>query len=318
MIPIAQLRTTGETLPAELRDQILALGAAAVPSLVEILLDEELADEHAPAEGWPPIHAVGLLADLKATEAIAPLLDVLVETDSDHVIHDRIQLRLPELGAPVLEPAIARLIQLDDDEQRYSVIAVLADLGVRDERIFEIICDALEDDLSFGAHALAAYGDPRGVEVIEEVIDIFEPDYATPFWRADLTQLLEAHAELGGQLDEVRRGRVEVMDQVWEARSRPKVGRNDPCPCGSGKKYKKCCLGKPTTAASSAGAKFTEFARPFLTEAAGDREAALTLARAIWELALEPDDDAREASIEALLDALPADLRPAFDTNIRR
>ena len=23
-----------------------------------------------------------------------------------------------------------------------------------------------------------------------------------------------------------------------------KVGRNDPCPCGSGKKYKKCCLGK--------------------------------------------------------------------------
>jgi len=25
-------------------------------------------------------------------------------------------------------------------------------------------------------------------------------------------------------------------------RAGPKVGRNDPCPCGSGKKYKKCCL----------------------------------------------------------------------------
>ena len=24
-------------------------------------------------------------------------------------------------------------------------------------------------------------------------------------------------------------------------RSEPRVGRNDPCPCGSGKKYKKCC-----------------------------------------------------------------------------
>ena len=23
-----------------------------------------------------------------------------------------------------------------------------------------------------------------------------------------------------------------------------KIGRNEPCPCGSGKKYKKCCLGK--------------------------------------------------------------------------
>ncbi len=34
---------------------------------------------------------------------------------------------------------------------------------------------------------------------------------------------------------------------VWDSavpylRSAPKVGRNDPCPCGSGKKYKKCCL----------------------------------------------------------------------------
>jgi uncharacterized protein len=28
-------------------------------------------------------------------------------------------------------------------------------------------------------------------------------------------------------------------------RSMPKVGRNDPCPCGSGKKFKQCC-GKPT------------------------------------------------------------------------
>ena len=26
-------------------------------------------------------------------------------------------------------------------------------------------------------------------------------------------------------------------------RSGPKVGRNDPCPCGSGRKYKKCCAG---------------------------------------------------------------------------
>lgn len=25
-------------------------------------------------------------------------------------------------------------------------------------------------------------------------------------------------------------------------RAAPKVGRNDPCPCGSGKKYKHCCL----------------------------------------------------------------------------
>ena len=27
----------------------------------------------------------------------------------------------------------------------------------------------------------------------------------------------------------------------------PRPGRNEPCHCGSGKKYKKCCLGKDTT-----------------------------------------------------------------------
>ena len=30
--------------------------------------------------------------------------------------------------------------------------------------------------------------------------------------------------------------------QLLSAESKLKVGRNDPCPCGSGKKYKKCCL----------------------------------------------------------------------------
>ena len=33
-----------------------------------------------------------------------------------------------------------------------------------------------------------------------------------------------------------------ITNQI--VRSAPKVGRNDPCPCGSGKKNKKCCLNK--------------------------------------------------------------------------
>jgi preprotein translocase subunit SecA len=42
------------------------------------------------------------------------------------------------------------------------------------------------------------------------------------------------------------RGRREVSEAIEAAsapvvRDAPKVGRNDPCPCGSGKKYKKCC-----------------------------------------------------------------------------
>ena len=40
-------------------------------------------------------------------------------------------------------------------------------------------------------------------------------------------------------------GEWRFIDGVIESkpyrREEPKVGRNDPCPCGSGKKYKKCC-----------------------------------------------------------------------------
>ena len=56
-----------------------------------------------------------------------------------------------------------------------------------------------------------------------------------------------------GQLHEVSRFRKEggawlyvdgeFVEPGTAIRSAPKVGRNDPCPCGSGKKFKKCCGG---------------------------------------------------------------------------
>lgn len=39
-----------------------------------------------------------------------------------------------------------------------------------------------------------------------------------------------------------------------ERRAAPKVGRNDPCPCGSGRKYKKCCLGRQEAGGPFGGA----------------------------------------------------------------
>jgi preprotein translocase subunit SecA len=37
-------------------------------------------------------------------------------------------------------------------------------------------------------------------------------------------------------LEEIRAGKVDPVKY-----EQAKVGRNDPCPCGSGKKFKKCC-----------------------------------------------------------------------------
>ncbi len=39
---------------------------------------------------------------------------------------------------------------------------------------------------------------------------------------------------------------------VTQRRATAKVGRNDPCPCGSGKKYKNCC-GSATAGKNSNG-----------------------------------------------------------------
>ena len=55
--------------------------------------------------------------------------------------------------------------------------------------------------------------------------------YNLPQWNTLLTK---------EQKDSIRRGYNKSKTVVKEK----KVGRNDACPCGSGKKYKQCCLNK--------------------------------------------------------------------------
>jgi preprotein translocase subunit SecA len=52
--------------------------------------------------------------------------------------------------------------------------------------------------------------------------------------RRAMSRAMASHAEAGGD------GEAKKPKQETVVRNQPKVGRNDPCPCGSGKKYKKC------------------------------------------------------------------------------
>jgi SEC-C motif len=52
-----------------------------------------------------------------------------------------------------------------------------------------------------------------------------------------------------------------------------RVGRNDPCPCGSGRKYKQCCLAKDEAAAAVVRAKAVEDAAVPAPEAEAVRTA---------------------------------------------
>ena len=55
------------------------------------------------------------------------------------------------------------------------------------------------------------------------------------FWQERRKPALEQMADFGASLA----GRTIRRDA-------PKTGRNDSCPCGSGKKHKKCCGANPT------------------------------------------------------------------------
>lgn len=84
-----------------------------------------------------------------------------------------------------------------------------------------------------------------------------DPDWPTePLTKERSDEVLELMIAGAGRayrhFAEARRGSVEPMEFGDEdvddefhpetyVRPEPKVGRNEPCPCGSGKKYKKCC-----------------------------------------------------------------------------
>ena len=82
---------------------------------------------------------------------------------------------------------------------------------------------------------------------IEKCVDATEPEASDIVEFHALYELDGVVRQLGERSAFVRDGgRLYYMDGVAlrpaaYRREAPKVGRNDPCPCGSGKKYKKCC-----------------------------------------------------------------------------
>ncbi len=84
--------------------------------------------------------------------------------------------------------------------------------------------------------ALIAAGRPEEVQAILR-------EYPEPM----VDEVGEFAEEIDDDFDEVTFDRQpddrwDAPDPVAPIKAPAKIGRNDPCPCGSGKKYKKCCL----------------------------------------------------------------------------
>ncbi len=89
-------------------------------------------------------------------------------------------------------------------------------------------------------------------QMFEELTEKIESDTVMYLYRLDVSDdgeiltkqdenqdLVYTHKEVSGFDDVSEESSVQTMTPV--KRSDPKVGRNSPCPCGSGKKYKFCC-----------------------------------------------------------------------------
>lgn len=75
----------------------------------------------------------------------------------------------------------------------------------------------------------------KSTPIEDELAAAMERIQSSPFKNAfDTAGVTEE--DICALLEEIRKEKVDTMRY-----EQAKVGRNEPCPCGSGKKYKKCC-----------------------------------------------------------------------------
>lgn len=110
-------------------------------------------------------------------------------------------------------------------------------------------------------------------------------------------------AELDKQLQEYQESRrkMALKDEI----SFVKAGRNDPCPCGSGKKYKKCCLPKHEEARKSLPPDQLQE----MEEEANHKEKLEKYVKKGFELLFSQDFGKAKTLARSLLEAYPEDDR---------
>lgn len=121
---------------------------------------------------------------------------------------------------------------------------------LRDEEARPLIEQLLAKDAEIEKHGVLANMDRRELEHALAFLDGEDQYPIRPQWDKPLRQWFETawRREADWHRKQPSRPETDLAPGFTGAPRRepvePKVGRNEPCPCGSGKKYKKCCLGK--------------------------------------------------------------------------
>lgn len=76
----------------------------------------------------------------------------------------------------------------------------------------------------------------EGYELFDKLLDRIDNDIAVFLLKAEVKQNIERKQTLSGTAND---GKEKIKQKP--KKTSVKIGRNDPCPCGSGRKYKQCC-----------------------------------------------------------------------------
>ena len=260
---ILALKNSGPNLPKPIQKKIAQMEPI---SELNNTLTEDL-------KNWRDIWAVRMMGGIGHKEFVPNLIHVLRNSDSmDYIYSDAIRAMnaLDESADEILLAAIKN--KKLDDWQSFSILEYLPY-----SEAYDLALQRWEDEnndmdsYEFFAGCLRGIGDPRGIVKLQYVyanendatyigddleclsiihnVDIPEiPDILRKRKKQEerqkarekeLNKLAANYKINKAQRPDKNGGRV-----VSFKRNSPKVGRNAPCPCGSGKKYKKCCLNK--------------------------------------------------------------------------
>jgi hypothetical protein len=261
---IHAVKNSGSTLPVQIQKKIKELSPI---SELKAALTKDLMT-------WGDIWSVRIMGQIGNKDFVPDLIRVLQNADfMDYIYSDAITainaldesadedvitaIKNQELGDwesfPILEHlpyseaydlAFQRWEGENSDMDSYETFAFCL-RGIGDRRAIEKLqyIYANENNAVCIGDCLECLGKIHEMDV-PELPDIVknrkEQDERQKIREEELSELAKKHKEKKSS---------EALDErkniVPFKRDTPKVGRNEPCPCGSGKKYKKCCLNKP-------------------------------------------------------------------------
>ncbi|MDE3087997.1 MAG: SEC-C domain-containing protein [Chloroflexota bacterium] len=237
---IERLYRGENALTKQLEKAIVARSEDAIPRLIEIVQDEDLAMEGARGEGWTPVHAVELLGTLRAGEAVGPLIDGLADADPLDALADAAIRALESIGAPAAPAALDTARFTRDRELKASIAAILGKVGHDHPATFDTLV-ALFNDLSwqedrmFAAWGLGDLGDPRAVPILQNALG------SRGISEQDQVEVEYALEQLG-----VRSETPRAVEPTITSAGKPekRLRRTAQCWCGSGKQYRHCHMKK--------------------------------------------------------------------------